>query len=631
MAPKRSRSSSASSDEKKKRKFLTVSEKVRLLDLLKSGKKYSEVAKQYGLNESTVRYIRKDEENIRKTAALSFNKDTKRLLKGQNKTVIRMENALSVWIQDCRTKKINIDTNVIRAKAKALYDTMVPEGGAEGGDDDPQDDDDNAEEVDDPQPSSSGQSTSTPSPRGFVASKGWFERFKRRFGLQSVSLYGEAASADEPAAKRYVEDVFPKIIEDNGYLPEQVFNMDETGLFWKRMPTRTFLFKDEQKRPGFKAHKDRVTLLMCGNAAGFMLKPGLIYKSKNPHALRHKNKDLLPVYWMHNKKAWVTKALTLEWFMKCFIPQVKLYLAEKGLPFKVVLFMDCAGGHATNLQYDGVQVEFLPPNTTSLIQPMDQGVIRAFKALYMRSTMEALISSISEHDETFTMKKYWKDYNIATCLANIQNALKSMKEQTIISSWKKLWPNKIDIDYEGFTPEEVHHSAVDKAVKLARLVSTEGFKDMTAEDVNALIDAHENPLTDEDLEELTRSASEEEVEVASDEDDEDEERGLTLQNMQQMFNIAKDLKKSAQEFDENMVRAVEFANRVDELMSTYKGIFHPLHRLLHPIRRPLELHLRRHPRSNKALRRPVQSFIINHLIGLHRCLHLHLHIKIKPT
>ena len=81
------------------------------------------------------------------------------------------------------------------------------------------------------------------------------------------------------------------------------------------------------------------------------------------------------------------------------------------------------------------------------------------------------------------------------------------------------------MDYEGFTPEEVHHSAVDKAVKLARLVSTEGFSDMTAEDVNTLIDAHENPLTDEDLEEMTRSASEEEVEAGSEEDEDIEERG----------------------------------------------------------------------------------------------------------
>ncbi|XP_064103355.1 tigger transposable element-derived protein 1-like [Macrobrachium nipponense] len=253
---------------------------------------------------------------------------------------------------------------------------------------------------------------------------------------------------------------------------------------------------------------------MCGNAAAFMLKPGLIYKSLNPRALKNKNKALLPVYWMSNKKAWITKALTLDWFVNCFIPQVKLYLAENGLPFKVLLLMDCAGGHATDLHYDGVQVEFLPPNTTSLIQPMDQGVIRAFKALYTRSTMEGLVSSIDEGDDDFSLKKYWREYNIVTCLANIQNALKEMKQQTLNASWRKLWPDVVH-DYEGFTPDEVHHSAVDKAVRLAQLVANEGFSDMTAEDLNSLIDCHSEPLTNEDLVEMTRSASEEEEEAAT--------------------------------------------------------------------------------------------------------------------
>lgn len=118
-----------------------------------------------------------------------------------------------------------------------------------------------------------------------------------------MPLYGEASSADNDAAFRYVEEKFPKLISEGGYLPEQVFNMDETGLFWKRMPSRTFLFKDEVKRPGFKAHKDRVTVIMTGNAAGFMLKPGLIYKAKKPRALKNKNMALLPVFWMHNSKA----------------------------------------------------------------------------------------------------------------------------------------------------------------------------------------------------------------------------------------------------------------------------------------------------------------------------------------
>ncbi|XP_035205571.1 tigger transposable element-derived protein 1-like [Stegodyphus dumicola] len=115
------------------------------------------------------------------------------------------------------------------------------------------------------------------------------------------------------------------------------------------------------------AHKDRVAVIKASNTTGFMLKPGLIYKAKNPRALKNRNTAVLIVFWMHNSKAWITKALTLEWILHCFIPQLKLYLAEKGLPFKVLLLMDCAGGHATDLQYDGVQIEFLPPNTTSLI------------------------------------------------------------------------------------------------------------------------------------------------------------------------------------------------------------------------------------------------------------------------
>ena len=52
--------------------------------------------------------------------------------------------------------------------------------------------------------------------------------------------------------------------------------MNETGLYWKRISSQTFLFKNEEKAFGFKPHKDGLTLLMCGNAAGFLLKPAVI-------------------------------------------------------------------------------------------------------------------------------------------------------------------------------------------------------------------------------------------------------------------------------------------------------------------------------------------------------------------
>ncbi|XP_064094812.1 tigger transposable element-derived protein 1-like [Macrobrachium nipponense] len=79
----------------------------------------------------------------------------------------------------------------------------------------------------------------------------------QRFQLKHDSLHGEAASADVDAAEKYPER-FKKLISDKGYCPQQVFNMDETGLFWKRMPSSTFIMKDEARASGFKAHKDRV-------------------------------------------------------------------------------------------------------------------------------------------------------------------------------------------------------------------------------------------------------------------------------------------------------------------------------------------------------------------------------------
>lgn len=81
-----------------------------------------------------------------------------------------------------------------------------------------------------------------------------------------------------------------------------VFNVDETGLFWKRMPKRTFLSREEKRAPGFKAAKDRLTLLLGGNASGdFKLKPLLVYHSKNPRAMKGISKSTLPVIWQSNK------------------------------------------------------------------------------------------------------------------------------------------------------------------------------------------------------------------------------------------------------------------------------------------------------------------------------------------
>ena len=48
---------------------------------------------------------------------------------------------------------------------------------------------------------------------------------------------------------------------------------------------------------------------------------------------------------------------------------------------KIILFMDNAGPHPDNIQLTNVKVIFFPPNTTSVSQPLDQGIIKNFKVI----------------------------------------------------------------------------------------------------------------------------------------------------------------------------------------------------------------------------------------------------------
>ncbi|GFX87780.1 tigger transposable element-derived protein 1 [Trichonephila clavipes] len=117
-----------------------------------------------------------------------------------------------------------------------------------------------------------------------------------------------------------------------------------------------------------------------------MLKLLLINKSLRPRALKGKDLKQLPVHWMANPKAWMTTAIFTEWFNNCFVPEAEAYMKEKSLDLKVLLIVDNAASHP-QLEHPNVKLVFLLPNTTSLIQPLDQGIIATFKKYYIKNNI----------------------------------------------------------------------------------------------------------------------------------------------------------------------------------------------------------------------------------------------------
>ncbi|XP_031521316.1 general transcription factor II-I repeat domain-containing protein 2B isoform X3 [Papio anubis] len=151
MAPKHKSSDAGNLDRpKRSRKVLPLSEKVKVLDLIRKEKKsYAEVAKIYGKNESSIREIVKKEKEIRASFAVSP-PTAKVTATVRDKCLVKMEQALHLWVEEMNRKRVPIDSNVLRQKALSLYQDF-----------------------------SKGCSETDTKP--FTASKGWLHRFRHRF------------------------------------------------------------------------------------------------------------------------------------------------------------------------------------------------------------------------------------------------------------------------------------------------------------------------------------------------------------------------------------------------------------------------------------------------------------------
>ena len=85
--------------------------------------------------------------------------------------------------------------------------------------------------------------------------------------MRNLKICGEKLSADSSAANKSINE-FSVITE--GYSEHQVFNCDETGLYFRMLPGHT-LASVNDRPDGTKKAKDRVKINACANASGTIM------------------------------------------------------------------------------------------------------------------------------------------------------------------------------------------------------------------------------------------------------------------------------------------------------------------------------------------------------------------------
>lgn len=148
-----------------------------------------------------------------------------------------------------------------------------------------------------------------------------------------------------------------KLIAD--YSPD-IFNADETGLFFQLLPQHTLAAKGDHCRGGKKA-KQRLTALFCCNASGTeKMRPLIVGRSANPHCLR--NVHSLPCDYRANPWAWMTQDLFNEWLVQM---DARMKQAES----RILLLIDNCSVHNMLPRLERIQVGYLPSNCTATLQP----------------------------------------------------------------------------------------------------------------------------------------------------------------------------------------------------------------------------------------------------------------------
>ena len=201
---------------KRRRICLTVGKKAEILQYIAENRTASQgqVGIHFGTAQSSVSTIVKNKAAILALAAT----DKKGVKKNRSSKCVLLERGLEMFYKACRAKNLAaISYDMLITKGRKLGDELVEKGMVEQSD----------------------------LPCRDVAWKSFLQRFLAKRNIKSRAMHEEASDADVAAATTFFDREWPQTIASVDNDPSRVWNMDETGLFWRALPQRTLQQADE--------------------------------------------------------------------------------------------------------------------------------------------------------------------------------------------------------------------------------------------------------------------------------------------------------------------------------------------------------------------------------------------------
>ena len=216
-----------------------------------------------------------------------------------------------------------------------------------------------------------------------------------------------------------------------GYSSENIWNMDESGFFFKALPDAGLVQKGKKAKGGKKS-KQRFTIAFFVSAAGQKIdEPIVIWKSKLPRCFKGLKDPSWPgnVHYFSNSKSWMTSEIFETVLSKL---NRKLVFENR----KVVLFLDNATYNPESMddKFSNIKIVFLPKSTTSRLQPLDAGIIRNFKVKYRKSLVKYVLWRINDNASATEIVQ---DVNILMTIRWVQRAWKDVRTSMVKRCFEK--------------------------------------------------------------------------------------------------------------------------------------------------------------------------------------------------